>query len=215
MSAMNRCLQKQARDAISRAQHTTRKENVDLEPGTWVMYFRRGKATRGAIDAPSMSGLWLGPARVIMTEAVQQWSGWVHSTTGQIGVVWVSHGNKLIRCHPPQLRQCSEREVSIASLKGLVQVSMPTIVTELTNALSPGQYEDLSTSLPTRDDLRFGEVDLDAPLVNQETMAPSFVPLFPSGTVVAPSQNTPARLSSILFLHLLVLSLRCKLMNLL
>ena len=72
---------------------------------------------------------------------------------------------------------------------------MPTSVTELTNALSPGQYEDLSTSLPTGDDLRFGEVDLEAPPVDQETMAPSFVPLFPSGTVVAPSQ--PARLSSI------------------
>ena len=33
-------------------------------------------------------------------------------------------------------------------------------MTELTNALSPGQYEDFSTDLPTRDDLRFGEVDL-------------------------------------------------------
>ena len=197
MSAMNRNLQEQARDAISRAQHTTRKENVGLEPGTWVTYFRRGKVTRGAIGAPSKSGLWLGPARVIMTEAVQQWSGSVLSTTRQIGVVWVSHGNKLIRCHPTQLRRCSEREVSIASLNGLVQVSMPTSVTELTNALSRGQYEDLSTSLPTGDDLRFGEVDLEAPPVGQETIAPSFVPLFPSGTVVAPSQNTPARLSSI------------------
>ena len=144
------------------------------------MYFRRGKVTRGAIDAPSKSGLWLGPSRATMTEAFQQWSGSVHSTTGQIGVVWVSHGNKLIRCHPSQLRRCSEREVSIASLKGLVQVSMPTSVTELTNALSPGQYEDLSASLPTGDDMRFGEVDLEAPPV-----------------VVAPSQNTPARLSSI------------------
>ena len=53
---------------------------------------------------------------------------------------------------------------------------MPTSVTELTNALSPGQHEDLSTSLPTRDDLRFGEVDLEAPPVDQETIAPSFVP---------------------------------------
>ena len=51
--------------------------------------------------------------------------------------------------------------------------------------------------MPTGDDLRFGEVDLEAPPVDQETMAPSFVPLFPSGTVVAPSQNTPARLLSI------------------
>ena len=115
------------------------------------MYFRRGKVTRGANGAPSKSGLWLGPARVIMTESVQQWSGSVLSTTGQIRVVWVFHGNKLIRCHP--LRRCSEREVSIASLKGLVQISMPTTVTELTNALSPGQDEDLSTNLPTRDDL--------------------------------------------------------------
>ena len=121
----------------------------------------------------------------------------MHSTTGQIGVVWLSHGNKLIRCHPAQLRRCSEREVPIASLKGLVQISAPTSVTELTNALSPGQYEDLSTDLPTGDDLRFGEVDLEVPPVDQETMAPPDVPLFPSGTVVAPLQNTSARLSSI------------------
>ena len=153
----------------SRAQHTNRKENFDLAPGTCVMYVRRGKVTRGAIGAPSKSGLWLGPARVIMTEAVQQWSGSVHSTTGQIGVVLVSHGSKLIRCHPTQLRRCSEREVSIASLKVLVQISMLTSVTELTNALSPGQYEDLPTNLPTRDDLRFG-VDLEEPPVGQEIM---------------------------------------------
>ena len=175
MSAMNRYLQEQAKDAISRAQLTTRKEKVKLEPGTWV---------------------WLGPARVTMTEAIQQWSGSVHSTTGQIGVVWLSHRSKLVRCHPTQLRRCSERERSIASLKGLVQMSIPTSVTELTNALSPGQYEDLSTSLPTGDDLRFGEVDLETPPVDQETMAPSDVPLFPSGTVVTPLQNTSARLSS-------------------
>ena len=196
ISAMNRKLQEQAKDAISRAQHTTRKENFDLAPGTWVMYFRRGKVTRVAIGAPSKSSLCLGPARVIMTEAVQQWSGPVHSTTGQIGVVQVSHGNKLIKCHPTQLRRCSEREVSIASLKGLVQISMPKSVTELTNALSPGQYEGLSTNLPTRDDLRFGEVDLEEPPIGQETMAPSCVPLLPSGADVDPLQNTPTRMPS-------------------
>ena len=145
---------------------------------------------------PSQGFGW-DPARIIMTEAVQQWSGSVHSTTGQISVVPVSHGNKLIRCHPTQLRRCSEREISIASLKALVQVSMPTSVTEVTNALSPGQYEDLTTRLPTGDDLRLGEVDLEAPPVDQETMASSLVPLFPSATVVAPSKNTPARLSPI------------------
>ena len=85
---MNRYLQEQARDAISRAQHTTRRENFDLATGTWVINFRRGKVTRGVSGAPSKSGLWLGSAPVIMTEAVQQWSGSVHSTTRQIVVVW-------------------------------------------------------------------------------------------------------------------------------
>ena len=122
MSAMNRYLQEQAMPLV--APSTIRKENVNLEPGAWVMYFRRSKVTRGAIGVPSKSGLWLGPARVVMTEAVQQWSGSVHSTTGQIGVVWLSPGNKLIRCHPTQLRRCSEREIPIASLKGLVQISV-------------------------------------------------------------------------------------------
>ena len=189
---MNRYLQEQARYAISRAQHTTRKENIDIAPGTWVMYFRRGKVTRGAIGALSESGLWLGPARVIMAEAVQQWSGSVRSATGQIGVVWLSHGNKLIRCHPTQLRRCSEREISIAFLKGLVQISMPTSVTELMSALSPGQYEDLSTNLRTRDDLRFGEVDLEERLLVRK---PWHLLLYCSYLLV-PLQNTLTRLPS-------------------
>ena len=94
ISAINTHLQEQARGAISRAQHTTHRENFYLATGTWVINFRRGKVTRGVIGAPSKSGLWLGPAPVIMTEAVQQWSGSVHSTTRLIGVVWVSHENK-------------------------------------------------------------------------------------------------------------------------
>ena len=56
---------------------------------------------------------------------------------------------------------------------------MPTSVTELTNASSPGQDEDLSTNLSTRVDLRFGKVDLEGPPIGQETMAPSVVTLLP------------------------------------
>ena len=48
---------------------------------------------------------------------------------------------------------------------------MEWIGAKLTNALYPGQYENLSTNLPTRDDLRFGEVDLEEPPI-------SFVPPF-------------------------------------
>ena len=56
---------------------------------------------------------------------------------------------------------------------------MPTSVTELTNAVS-WTIRRLVDQLPTRDDLRFVEVDLEAPPVDQETMAPPDVPLFPS-----------------------------------
>ena len=90
-----------------------------------------------AIGAPSKSGLWFGHARVVFTESVQKWNGSVHHTTGQIDDVWVSHGNELIRCHSTQFRWCSEREVSIASLKRLVRISLPTSVSELTSAVSP------------------------------------------------------------------------------
>ena len=75
LAAMSRYLQQQARDAVSRARHTTLRETIYLSPGTWVLCFRRGKVTRGHVEALFELGLWLGPTRVIMTERVQQWSG--------------------------------------------------------------------------------------------------------------------------------------------
>ena len=126
------------------------------------MYFRRGKVTRGAISIQVRS---LAGTRSCHHDRVSPTTEWIGALYDRMK--WCRLGclvgNKLIRCHPTQLRRCSEREVPIASLKGLVQISMPTIVTELTIALSPGQFEDLSTKLPTRDDLRVGEVDLEEP----------------------------------------------------
>ena len=134
------------------------------------MYFRRVKAFRGAVGAPPKSGLWLGPARVIMTEPVQQWSSWAHNTTGQVGVVWLSRGDKLTRSHPTQLRHWSERKAAIAPSRSLIPVSLST--SDLTSALAPGQYEDMSSNLPSRDELHQGSVDLE-PSVNP--LAPSWV----------------------------------------
>ena len=112
MEATSRNLQEQPRDAISRAQHTTRKETIELSPGTWVMHFCCGKSDswsdRGSIQIRSLVGTC-----ACHDSVSQQWSGPVHSTTEQNGVVWIFHGNKLIRCHATQLRRCSEREASI------------------------------------------------------------------------------------------------------
>ena len=86
---MNR---EQTKDAISRAQPTYDSQGK-LRSGTWVMYFHRGKVTRGAIGAPSKSGLLLGPARVIMTEEgspTMEWIGAIHDRTNWccLGVSW-------------------------------------------------------------------------------------------------------------------------------
>ena len=56
MSAMNRYLQEHAKDAISRAQHTTREENVYLESGSWVMYYHRGKVLEERLALHSSQG---------------------------------------------------------------------------------------------------------------------------------------------------------------
>ena len=66
------------------------RKTFNLEPGTWVMYFRRGKVTRGAVGAPSKSGLWLGPGPRPFNNGV----GRCIARPGQIGVVWLSHGKK-------------------------------------------------------------------------------------------------------------------------
>ena len=132
-----------------------------------------------------------------------EWIGALHDRTNwcRLGVTW------------------KQREVSIASLKGLVQVSMPTSVTEMTNALSPGQYEDLSTNLPTRDDLRFGEVDPEDRPVGQETRAPPLLyhcyPLVSLSIIRYKTLPLDCRLDQTLFLNLFVVILMYQLTNLL
>ena len=90
ISAINRYLQEQARDAISRAQHTTRRENSYLATGTLGHKSSSEQSdSRSDLVGPSKSGLWLGPAPVIMTEAVQQWSAFYDKTNCcRLGVTW-------------------------------------------------------------------------------------------------------------------------------
>ena len=96
-----------------------------------------------------------------MTEPVADWSQQSEELIStKISVVWVSHGSRLLRCHPSQLRNCSERELALASLKGLVPATLPTTVSEMTRGLRPGEFLDLSGDLPSEAELRGTEVDL-------------------------------------------------------
>lgn len=63
----------------------------DFEKGDWVLYWRR----RGG-NLRRERGRWYGPARVILIERQR--------------VVWLSHGHRLVRASPEQLRPASLRE---------------------------------------------------------------------------------------------------------
>lgn len=63
----------------------------DYEKGDWVLYWRRR-----ATNLRRELGKWHGPARVILVERRR--------------VVWLSHGARLIRASPEQLRPASLRE---------------------------------------------------------------------------------------------------------
>ena len=56
ISAMNRYLQEQARDAISRAKHTTRKENFDLAPGCCIFVVAKRLEERLVLHPSQVSG---------------------------------------------------------------------------------------------------------------------------------------------------------------
>ena len=78
MEATSRNVQEESRDAISRAQHTTRKETIELSPGSWVLYLCCGKSDswsdRGSIQFKSLVGTC-----ACHDSVSQQWSGPVNS----------------------------------------------------------------------------------------------------------------------------------------
>ena len=63
MSAMNRYLQERLEmpPVVLNTRLERKTSTRHLEPGTWVMYFRRGEVSRGAIGAPPKSGLCWDP----------------------------------------------------------------------------------------------------------------------------------------------------------
>ena len=76
----------------------------NFEVGDWVLYWRR---TSGNMRRER--GKWYGPARVVVVEGSR--------------VVWLSHGNRLVRASPEQIRPATLREWKAIQMSDETKVS--------------------------------------------------------------------------------------------
>ncbi|CAK0840995.1 unnamed protein product, partial [Prorocentrum cordatum] len=103
------------------------------EAGDLVHFWRDGK---GRENRPGKTGGWYGPARVLVQEKRH-----IDGRTRVTSVVWIAHGNTLIRCAPEHLRPASETEKMLTELKK--QASLGKTMTEILETAKAGTFEDL------------------------------------------------------------------------
>ncbi|CAK0809564.1 unnamed protein product [Prorocentrum cordatum] len=103
------------------------------EAGDLVHFWRDGK---GRENRPGKKGGWYGPARVLVQEKRH-----IDGRTRATSVVWIAHGNTLIRCAPEHLRPASEAEKMLTELKK--QASLGKTMTEILETAKAGTFEDL------------------------------------------------------------------------
>ncbi|CAK0829661.1 unnamed protein product [Prorocentrum cordatum] len=107
------------------------------EAGDLVHFWREGK---GRENKPGKKGGWHGPARVLIQEK-RHIDGRIRTTS----VVWIAHGNTLLRC-APELRPASEAEKMITELQK--QADLGKTMTEILETAKSGTYEDLLQQRP-------------------------------------------------------------------
>ncbi len=74
-----------------------------------------------------------------------------------IGVVWLVHGARLIRCTPRQLRACTDEVVAIGMLNGTIAEEMPSGPKGLAEWLDRGEVVDnIREEAPTLEDFQNG-----------------------------------------------------------
>ncbi|CAK0817744.1 unnamed protein product, partial [Prorocentrum cordatum] len=103
------------------------------EAGDLVYFWRDGK---GRENRPGKKGRWYGPARVLVQEKRH-----IDGRARVTSVVWIAHGNTLIRCAPEHLRPASETEKMLTELKK--QASLGKTMTEILETAKAGTFEDL------------------------------------------------------------------------
>ena len=154
--------------AIRRA--SLRRSNPTRGPyhqGSWVLYW----VQKSAPDRLS-AGKWHGAAKVIVQEGAS--------------IVWVSHGTKVVRCSPENLRPASHREylaMGPAEDSPSVQpVGGASSMLDLTHQSRPDQ--DASRSLP-------GGVSASPSPVMVDVLVPGAIVTTNPELAVAPRSNTP------------------------
>ena len=134
---------------LERAERARNRRLLIYEPGQLVHYFRRGK---GKKNKPGWRGQFFGPARVLAMETVKEADGQLRPGKS----VWLTHGGRLKRAAPEQLRPASDREEAIANLTDPLGAEVPWTFGRMTGELVQGEYEDI-TEKPTTAELEDAE----------------------------------------------------------
>ena len=101
-------------DKVRRAiEHQSRPPRGPFEVGDFVFYWRP--------DREHKRGIWRGPARVI---------GFFESKSR----VWVSHGNKVLRCSPEQLKKLTDEQ------EAAIKFTTPDLLTTPSNKAKRGAH---------------------------------------------------------------------------
>ncbi len=88
-------LEVDSRRRLAKSLHAKSRPLREFFIGDLVYYFRRGRR-----EDQRYGGRWYGPARVLAHEKTSSYEDSQHAGS----VVWISHGGRLIRCSPEQLR---------------------------------------------------------------------------------------------------------------
>lgn len=167
-----------ARPLLKLAKHARGRRLQNPQPGDTVYYFRRGKG-RG-----NNKGTYYGPARVLVCEPPLRPDG---KTTS---VVWIVHGQTLIRAAPEHLQIATKLESTLE--QGMNGDTSQYIQQNLRNARS-GSYVDLGRA-PTEEETIEASQDMPAagPYMEAGSSEPSEAPPVSAPPHVLPEETVPA-----------------------
>ncbi|CAK0890400.1 unnamed protein product, partial [Prorocentrum cordatum] len=124
-------LERECAERLRHAEQARNRVYQTWEAGDLVHFWREGK---GRENRPGKKGGWHGPARVLILEK-RHIDGRARTTS----VVWIAHGNTLLRYAPEQLRPASEAEKRITDLQK--QANLGKTMTEILETAKFGTYE--------------------------------------------------------------------------
>ena len=135
----------QAKQRLSRAEHSRGRRILDFVPGELVFFWRSQVSGQSRREPGDRHGQFLGPARILATETKRDEQGHLMPSSS----VWLVRGRSLIKCAAEQVRRASAREELIESLNQTDPV--PWTYTRVAEQIGGSKYQDITESVPEQE----------------------------------------------------------------